>query len=65
MHLLKNNQEQINWKNFSKNPSIFELDFDFFYRRMDIIRQELIEKTWHPNRVVNWCLSIDEVNELC
>jgi hypothetical protein len=24
------------------------------------IEQELIEKTWHPNRFFNWCLDINE-----
>lgn len=26
----------------------------------EIIEQELIEKTWHPSRFFDWCLSIDE-----
>jgi hypothetical protein len=24
------------------------------------IEEELIRKTWHPNRFFDWCLSIDE-----
>ncbi len=52
------------WFYFSSNPSIFELDYDFFDRRMNIIRQELMEKTWHPDRFRDWCLSIDELKEL-
>jgi hypothetical protein len=29
-----------------------------------IFNRELIEKTWHPNRFKEWCLSIDELKEL-
>ncbi len=46
------------------NPSIFELDYEFLYERMNIIRKELLEKTWHPNRVQDWCLYIDEQKDL-
>ncbi len=38
------------------NPSIFEVDYDFLKRRMDLFREELIEKTWHPDRYEEWCL---------
>ncbi len=62
--IIKQNQDKIQWWSLSFNPFIFELDYDFFYRRMDIIRKELIQKTWHPNRVQQWCLSIDELNDL-
>lgn len=29
------------------------------------IENELIKKTWHPNRFQKWCLDIEEVKELC
>ncbi len=66
IHIVIQNFEKINWKWFylSKNPAIFELDYDFFHQRMNLIRKELIEKTWHPNRIQLWCLSIDELNDL-
>ncbi len=64
-NLLKENQDKIKWSYLSKNSVIFELDYDFFYQRMDIIRKELIEKTWHPKRFKDWCLDIDELKELC
>ena len=43
----------------NRNEAIFELDYDFFFRRMNIIRDELLAKTWHPSRCDKWCLSID------
>ncbi len=56
--------EKVNWGQLSQNPAIFELDYDFFYQRMNIIRKELIAKTWHHNRFQKWCLSIDELKDL-
>ncbi len=65
MHLLEKNKDKIDWTCMCRNPAIFELDYEFFFNRMNIIRKELIEKTWHPNRFKEWCLDIDEVKELC
>ncbi len=59
MDLLKKNQDNIYWRTFSGNPSIFELDYDFLKRRMNIIREELMTKTWSPSRYEEWCLHID------
>ncbi len=53
------------WSIRSLTPAIFELDYDFFHKRMMIINEELMMKTWHPNRLNKWCLDIDEVKELC
>ncbi len=61
IHLLEKFRNKICWTSLSMNPSIFELDYQFFFDRMNIIRQELIEKTWHPERFRDWCLDIDEV----
>ncbi len=61
IHLLKNNQNKIDWSYFTQNISIFELDYDFFKKRMDIIRYELMEKTWYPQRYRDWCLSIQDL----
>jgi hypothetical protein len=38
----------------SLNTNIFELDYGFLKRRMDIIREELMMKAWHPSRVMKW-----------
>jgi len=56
IHILEKNQDKINWRFLSGNPEIFELDYDFFHQRMNIIRKELIEKTWHPDRFEKWCM---------
>ncbi len=32
---------------YLKNPSIFDIDYDFLHQRINIIREELLEKTLH------------------
>ncbi len=61
IHLLEQNKEKIDWAILSKNPAIFELNYDFFVQRTNVIRQELMEKTWNIQRYQHWCLSIDEI----
>jgi hypothetical protein len=56
IHLLEQNKDKIDWNLLSSNPEIFELDLEFLQRRMDIIREELIEKAWHPLRFEKWCI---------
>jgi hypothetical protein len=43
-------------KGLSGNPFIFELDYEFLFNRINIIREELMEKAWHPLRFQNWCI---------
>ncbi len=52
------------WGLIILNSGIFEIDYDFLFQRMNIIRKELIAKTWHPSRFQKWCLSIDELKDL-
>ncbi len=61
LHILQNEPVFCAWYNLSYNPNIFEIDFDFFVKRMDILRIELMEKTWHPDRLRNWCLACDDI----
>ncbi len=56
IHLLEKNRDKTYAHHISGNPAIFELDLDFFHKRMNMIRDELIEKTWHPDRFEEWCL---------
>lgn len=32
---------------------------------VDIIRKELMETTWHPSRVIPWCLDEEEKMDIC
>jgi hypothetical protein len=51
---LGNNIDKVDWDRLSENPSIFELDYEFLRKRMDIIREELMMKAWHPTRIMKW-----------
>ncbi len=62
--LLEKNKDKIYVEKLLLNPNIYELDYEFFYERMNIFKKELIEKTWHPRRIMNWCLTIDEQKDL-
>ena len=56
IHLLEKNQEKIDWRNISENPSIFKkvVNYEFLKKRMDIIREELMMKCMHPSRLERW-----------
>ena len=32
-------------------------------KNLIIFKEELIQKTWHPSRVLNWCMSLDELDD--
>jgi hypothetical protein len=59
IHILEKNLGRVDWKCLSQNPSIFELDMNFIKSRMDIIREELIQKVLHPNRVMRFYLDYE------
>ena len=44
----KQNQHYICWEYLSINPSIFMYDYDYHKKRMDVHREELMKKTFHP-----------------
>jgi alkylated DNA nucleotide flippase Atl1 len=62
--ILKKNPDKINWVLISLNPNIFELDYGFLRKRMDIIREELMMKAWHPLRVMKWVESGLDMEDL-
>ena len=68
IHLLEKNPDKINWYWWywlSKNPSIFELDYDALKERCLIYKEELIQKAFHPSRIQKYLdsgISIDELD---
>ncbi len=50
IHIFKKNQDKINLDYFSSNINIFEIDLKFLKQRMDVIREELMIKLYHPQR---------------
>jgi ribosomal protein L24E len=61
IHLLEKNPKMIFWENLSKNPSIFVEDYQSLCKeRSEILREELMAKTWHPERFRSWCLDTED-----
>jgi hypothetical protein len=61
IHLLEKNPEKIHWYSISTNQSIFEEDYQTLCKeRTEVLREELMEKTWHPERFRSWCLEHDD-----
>ena len=54
IHLLQANQDKINWPRVSLNPSIFQCDYTFYRERMDVHREELMKKVYHPKRLTRY-----------
>lgn len=44
--------DKIDFIYLSKNPAIFELDYQGLKERCDLYRKELMEKTMHPSRMI-------------
>ena len=65
IQLLEKNIGKINWKIESRNPDIFELDYNkMSILRTQIIFEELMMKTWNRNRLCQ-CINInDEIDIL-
>ena len=50
IHLLEQNQDKIDWQALCRNPNIF-FDYDYYKKRMDIHREELMMRVFHPRRL--------------
>ena len=64
--LLEKHQDKIYWSWFSKNPSIFELDYDALKERCYIYKEELVKKVFHPSKLeklLDMGISIDELDD--
>ena len=48
------------WQGLSENP--FEKDYENELKKLklEIIEEELIQKTWHPSRFQEWCWDEDQ-----
>ena len=55
MHLLVQNQDKINWKNISTNPSIFTYNYKELNKRMkETIAEDLMKNRFHPKYIDKW-----------
>ena len=48
---IEKRKDKIDWYELSGNPGIFMFDYDFYKKRMDIHREELMKKVFHPRRL--------------
>ena len=48
IELLRKNPDKINWIALSRNPSIFELDYTLIDKRINIIKEQMMMKMFHP-----------------
>jgi transposase len=58
------NVDKINWLNFSKNPSIFELDYEALKKRCSLYKEELFQRALHPSRMIKYLDLGYEIDEL-
>jgi hypothetical protein len=67
MHILEKNQDKIDWYQFSLNPSIFQLNYkQLTVERMNMLREELMQKTLHPSKIKYWLdngMSLEDLPE--
>ena len=54
IHILEKNQHKISWSRFHCNPNIFVCDYDYYKKRLDVYREELIKKVFHPQRLCRY-----------
>jgi hypothetical protein len=57
IHLLEKNVEKINWYTLTENPSIFEYDYEAMRQRLNVFKEELVAKQFHPKNMakfVSW-----------
>ena len=54
IHLFEQNQDKIDWQVVSGNLNIFCCDYDYYKKRMDIHREELMKKVFHPRRLSHY-----------
>ena len=57
IHLLEQNIDKINWCKLSYNPFIFEYDYEEMRNRINIYKEELVSKQFHPrnfDKFVSW-----------
>ena len=57
IHLLEQNPKKIDWWSLSANPYIFEYDWVAMRNRMNLFKEELVAKQFHPknmSKFVSW-----------
>jgi|UniRef100_A0A6C0B9Y7 hypothetical protein len=67
IHILEKNQDKIDWMQISLNPGIFQPNYKrLTVERMNVLREELMQKTLHPSKIQYWLdngMSIEDLPE--
>ena len=50
--MLEKNPDNVKFSVLSHNSNIYIYDYDYYRKRMDLYREELIKKVFHPNRLI-------------
>ena len=66
---IQENKEKLDFKKMSLNlfNGIYHKNYQqiqFKRKQLKTYGQELIEKTWHPLRFIDWCLDLDSQKEI-
>ena len=64
IYILEKNIDKIHFEYLSQNPNIFELDYNYLKKRMDIIREELVMKSLHPFKIIRWLDSGMDIDDI-
>ena len=51
IYLLEKNQDKVNFHGLTRNKSIYTYDYEYYRKRMDLYREELMKKVFHPRRL--------------
>jgi choline kinase len=60
---LEKNLHKLNkecWGILSRNPSIFELDYEALKKRCAIYKEELMQKVYHPSKLARIVVYLEE-----
>ena len=52
--MLEKNQDKVSFRELSRNPNIYTYDYNYYRKRMDLYREELMEKLFHPSRLIHY-----------
>ena len=62
--ILELNLDKIDWYQLFQNPSIFEYDYAAMKEAYRDLKEELIQRAWHPTRVAAWLASGMDIEDL-
>ena len=52
--ILEKNQDKIDVCWLSRNKSIYTCDYEYYRKRMDVHREDLMKKVFHPRRLIRY-----------